>query len=209
MILIGTVNLTRTRNQGNFNCPTCAVSQAYRMRACRPWLTLYFIPTIPVGGYEYFVQCEHCKSIWDPTVLEMDQLSRQTVREEQFRDEAVRSAVLVVLADNQITEKEILTLQRIATRLLQRPVGREELGQICSSTQQKRVQAVNYVLTISKHWNQEQRRQALQAMFLAATADGQLGDLQLNVLAKMQELFEFTDSEYQAAIEEALGWDPV
>jgi len=209
MILIGTVNLTRTRDVGNFYCPTCAVSQAYRMRASRPWLTLYFIPTIPVGGFEYFVQCEHCNSNWDPSVLNMEQLSQQTAQEEEFCDEAVRSAVLVVLADNQITEKEILTVQRIATRLLQRPVGREELGQICSSAQQNRVKAVNYVMTVSKHWNRKQRSRALQAMFLAATADGELAELQLTILAEMQELLDFTDSEYQAAIEDALAGDPV
>jgi len=204
MILVGTVNLTRTRALGNFHCPTCEVSQPYRMRASRPWLTLYFIPTIPVGGFELFVQCEDCKSNWDPTVLEMEQRSRQTATEEQFCAEAIRSTVLVVLADDLITEKEILTVQRIATRLLGRPLGRDELGQICSSAQQTRVKANNYVLSVSKHWNHEQRTRALQAMFLAATAEGELAGLQLAILAKMQQLLDFTDSEYQAAIEEAI-----
>ena len=33
MIFIGTVNLTRTRDEGNFLCPACGVSQGYRLRA--------------------------------------------------------------------------------------------------------------------------------------------------------------------------------
>lgn len=66
---------------------------------------------------------------------------------------------------------------------------------------------MNYVLTASRHWNQQQRVRALQAMFLAATADGPLGELQLGVLARMQELFDFTDAEFHQAIEQAVEWE--
>ena len=167
MIFIGTVNLTRTRDEGNFLCPACGVSQGFRLRATRAWLTIYFIPMIPVGNHEFFVQCDHCKANWDPSVLELDHLHPSEVAEEQFCREAVRSAVLVVLADNQITENEIKCLQTIASQLMKRPVDREELGQVCSSAQQHRIEPANYVLTVSRAWNQKQRVRALQAMFLA------------------------------------------
>ncbi len=206
MIFIGTVNLTRTRDEGNFVCPACGVSQGYRLRATRAWLTVYFIPTVPVSDHEFFVQCEHCKTNWDPSVLELDHLNPSDVTEEQFCTEAVRAAVLVVLADNEITENEINVLQTISSHLMKRPVERDELGQLCSTAQQHRIEPVNYVLTASRHWNQKQRERALQAMFLAATADGPLADLQLGILAKMKELFDFTDGEYHRAIEQAVEW---
>ena len=209
MILIGTMNLTNTRDRGNFYCPTCALTQTYRLRARRPWLTLYFIPTVPVGGPEHFVECDQCRSTWDPTVLEMDQQSHEAAQEEQFCDEAVRSAVLIVLADNQITENEILALQRIATRMLGRPVDRDELGRLCSIAEQNKIEATNYVLTVSRRWNQDQRSRALQAMFLAATSEGEFGDVQIGILAEMRELLDLTDAEYEAAIEEALSWEEV
>lgn len=209
MILIGTMNLTRTVERGNFYCPTCATGQTYRLRARRPWLTLYFIPTVPVGGAEMFVECDQCRQSWDSTVLEMDQQSHELALEEQFRDEAVRSAVLVVLADGTISENEIAALRRITTRLLDRTVDREELGRLCSIAQQNQIEVGNYVLTVSRRWSQQQRVQALQAMFLAATADGEMGTGQLETLAKMRELLEMTDSEYEAAIEGALEWESV
>lgn len=207
MIFVGTVNLIRNRDEGTFLCPACGVSQGYRLKARRTWLTLYFIPTIPMGNHEYFVQCDYCKSNWDPSVLEMDQVNHPDAKEDQFSEQAVNAAVLVVLADNVITENEIRVLQRIAAHLTQRSVDRDELGQICSNAQQNRIEAVNYVLTVSKHWNQDQRARALQGMFLAATADGELGELQLGVLARMQELFDFTDAEYHSAIEQAVEWE--
>jgi hypothetical protein len=46
-------------------------------------------------------------------------------------------------------------------------------------------------------------------MFLAATADGEMGPLQIKTLAKMREILEMTDGEYAAAIEGALAWESV
>ncbi len=204
MILIGTMNLTRTRDRGNYYCPNCGVTQTYRLRARRPWLTLYFIPTIPIGGVEMFVQCDQCRQTWDPTVLEMDQETHEAAVEEQFIDEAIRASVLVTLIDGTISEQEIRALQSLASRMLERDVDREELGRLCSIAQQNKIEASNYVLTVSKRWNQSQRSRALQAMFLAATAEGNMSDKQVKVLAKMREILDLTDAEYQTAIEAVL-----
>lgn len=209
MILIGTMNLTRTRDRGDFYCPTCGGAAAYRLRARRPFLTLYFIPTVPVGGAELFVQCDQCRSCWDLSVLEMDRESHQAAAQEQFTEEALRSAVLVVLADGHISEDEVTALQTVAANLLGRPIDREELGQLCSIAAQNRVEATNYVLTVSRRWNQDQRIIALQAMFLAAAAGSELGKNQLKVLGKMREILELTDLEYERAIEHALSIDTV
>lgn len=209
MILIGTMNLTRTRDRGNFYCPSCGLTQSYRLRARRPWLTLYFVPTVPIGSVEFFVQCDQCRSTWDPSVLQMDQRAHEELKAEQFRDEAIRAAVLVVLADGHITEAEIIALQRIASHLLQREVDREELGWLCSTAEQSGIRATNYVMTVSRRWNGQQRVTALQAMFLAASAEGELGGKSLSSLTAMREILEMSDAEYQAAIEEALQWETV
>ena len=209
MILIGTMNLTRTRDRGDFHCPGCASTQSYRLRARRPFLTLYFIPTVPVGGAELFVDCDGCRQNWDESVLEMDRAHHEAQQEEQFRDEVIRASVLVVLADGTTTENEITALQRIASRLLERDVDREELGQLCSIASENKIQANNYVLTISRRWSSAQRIHALQAMFLAATAEGGLGDEQMSLLTELREILEMTPEEYEFAIEEALSWDEV
>ncbi|TWT84371.1 Tellurite resistance protein TerB [Planctomycetes bacterium CA13] len=206
MILIGTMNLTRTRDRGNFYCPTCRTPQSYRLRARRPFLTVYFIPTVPIAGAEEFVQCDECRSTWDITVLEIDRESQKVVAEDQFHDEAIRSCLLVVLADGHISEPEIEALHRIAANLFSRHIDREELGRLASIATQKGVTATNYILTISRRWNESQKRKALQGMFLAASAEGELGPLQTEMLAKMRELLDLTDLEYQSAIEETLNW---
>ncbi|MBB3208752.1 hypothetical protein FHS27_004585 [Rhodopirellula rubra] len=210
MILIGTMNLTRTRERGEFYCPTCGATQSYRLRARRPFLTLYLIPTVPIGAPELFVQCDQCKSSWDETVLQMDQATHQMVQEEKFRDEAIRSAVLMTLVDDDISEPEIQTLLGLSEVLFDRPTDREELGRLCSIARHAGIQANNYVLTVSKRWTMQQRLLALQGMFLAATAsEDDVSKKKLATLHSMRDLLELTDKEFEAAIDDALNYDVV
>lgn len=209
MILIGTMNLTRTRERGDFYCPNCQSTQSYRLRARRPFLTLYFIPTIPVGGAEVFVDCDGCRQNWDVAILQQDRASHEAHMESQFRDEAIRSAVLVVLADGTTSDTEIQALRRIATRLLERDVDREELGHLCSIAKENRIEASNYVMSVSPRWNPSQRSLALQAMFLAATAEAGMGEKQMGVLTEMQEILEMSPMEFESSIESALAWEDV
>ncbi|MCO8124962.1 zinc ribbon domain-containing protein [Stieleria sp. TO1_6] len=209
MILIGTMNLTRTREQGQYYCPTCHSTQEYRLRARRPFLTLYFIPVVPIGDAELFVQCSGCRDKWDPTVLEMNKQEHESIQVEQFRDEAMRSALLIVLEDGTTSRREIKTLQAIANQLLDRRMDREELGELCSIAQQNGIRAHNYVLTVSRRWTQSQKAEALGAMFLAATAEGKLQKPQSKALAGMRDVLEMTEKEYETAIEAALHWEPI
>ncbi len=209
MILIGTMNLTRTRETGQFHCPTCARTQEYRLRARRPFLTLYFIPTVPIGAAELFVLCSGCNEKWDPTVLEMDRRTHEQMGMEQFRDEALRAAILIVIADGSISEREIETLERIAFRLLDRPTDRDQLGELCAIAVQNRIRAQNYVLTVCRRWDTSQKSLALQAMFLAATAEGKMDDTRMGLLAEMRDILELTDAEYESAIEHSLQLEQV
>ncbi len=204
MILIGTMNLTRTRDRGSFYCPQCGTTEFYRRRSRRPFLTLYFIPTVPVGAAEEFIQCDGCDATWDLSVLEMDRDSHEAAKEAQFKDEALRSAILTVLIDQQITPGEIDTLISLSNDLLQRPIDREELGQLCSIAVDNRIKPDHYILTVSRRWTQQQRRLALQIVFLAATADEPLDGQRLELLGRLREIFDLTDAEYQATIEEAI-----
>ncbi|MCC9643465.1 zinc ribbon domain-containing protein [Rhodopirellula sp. JC740] len=205
MILIGTMNLTRTLESGEFYCPTCNSIQGQRTRSKRPFLTLYFIPTIPIGNPEPFVQCDGCKSSWDLSVLSMDQKTHERVRANQFRNEAIRASVLITLEDDEITEPEIQSLLRISSQILDHPIDREELGRLCSVATQSNIRTNNYVLTVSKRWTMQQRLTALQAMFLAATScQEEVSDAKIQRLAEMEEILELTESEFEAVIEDSV-----
>lgn len=207
--MIGTMNLTRTRDTGTFYCPNCNSLQDYRHRARRPFLTIYFIPVAPIGAAEEFIHCSGCRSNWDMTALELDQATHEAAKMDVFREEAIRAAVLIVIADGEISEEEIAALQRIGRRLLDRPIDREELGELCSAAYQNRISAANYVTTVARRWNQDQKVLGLQAMFLAASAEGRLDKDQLQTLERARQAMNLSESEFEEAIETSLQWDEV
>jgi predicted RNA-binding Zn-ribbon protein involved in translation (DUF1610 family) len=207
MILIGTMNITRTRGQGDFHCPTCGASREYKLKSRRPFLTLYFIPTIPIGGLEYFVRCQQCRSHWDPAILHNDGTSPRELQELQFGEEAFRAAVLLAVEDRDVSEEQIELLIRISNRLLLEPADREDLGRLVSSAHQNRITAANYVRSVCPGWTTDQRQFALQAMFVAVTGQGELDESKLQLLASLRDTMDLTDQEYQEAIEAAIQWD--
>lgn len=198
------MNLTRTRETGHFYCPSCAIDQGYRLRSRRPFLTLYFIPVLPLGNAEILVQCDDCRTTWDESVLSMDRASHEAAAQQEFAEQTLRSAVLMTLVDGSISDREILALIEMARSRLSMEIDREDLGRLCSIAQQNKIEAKNYLLTISHGWNQDQRRTALQVLFLAATVDPVMSDKKLSVLSSMREIFNLTDHEYEVAIEEVL-----
>ncbi len=212
MILIGTMNITRTRDEGDFHCPTCGSLRHYQLKSRRPFLTLYFIPTVPIGGTEYFVRCTDCKSHWDPAILSpggpaIGGTAIQALQEQQFEDDAFRATVLVMMAGGDVFKDQAETLIRISGRLLPEPISREELGELLSSARRSGITAANYVRSVCPSWTLEQRQFALQAMFVAATSTGELDAAKLQLLASLKQILQLSDQDYEAAIEAAIDWD--
>lgn len=205
MIMLGSMNLTRTIERTMFTCPQCRGKQPGRVRSKRPWLTFYFvIPICPVGPSETFVQCNTCRSTWDSSVLTPPATPPEALEEEQFREDALRATILITTADGTITEPEISAIMKVSEYLLNRPIDREQLGALCGSAQRLRIAPENYIRSVHTSWDQDQRTKVLQAAFLAASAGGELNDSQLQMLGRLKELFEMTEEEYAWAIESAL-----
>ncbi len=133
MILIGSTNLTRTQATGDFYCPHCGAIRDYRLRARRPFMTFYFIPVVPIGPTEQYVQCTRCGT-HSPT-LALDDADGVTRRDglPQVSEEVFEAAVMIVVADGVISEREISALLELGWRLGIPDCDRELLGSMCSS----------------------------------------------------------------------------
>jgi uncharacterized tellurite resistance protein B-like protein len=205
MILIGTMNITRTRSEGQFHCPECRANCDYRLRAATPFLTLYFVPVIPIGGAEEFVQCSRCKNRFEKPVLANLPNDVAVAITDQFGDEVLRCMVLVIAEDGHILPREIDAIQDLSQRLLERKVTRDEVLRLVSLTGQTKVKTYNFVRSMAKRWNLEQRKRALQAMFLAASADGGLRDERAAVLKQLMTALNMDETEFRQVISEAVN----
>ena len=69
LIIWGIRVFFRTTGQGMFHCPRCGGDRHYRYRSGRRFLTLFFIPAIPLTKGGEHVQCTTCRARYHVGVL--------------------------------------------------------------------------------------------------------------------------------------------
>jgi hypothetical protein len=71
LIIFGLRVFYRTIAQGTFYCRRCGGDRQYRHRAGRRWLTLFFLPVIPLNPAGEHVQCATCRTRYVTDVLSL------------------------------------------------------------------------------------------------------------------------------------------
>jgi hypothetical protein len=61
LLVFGLTAVFRTVSEGTFHCPRCGGDRAYRRRAGRRWLSVFFVPTVPLWRLSETVECRTCK----------------------------------------------------------------------------------------------------------------------------------------------------
>jgi hypothetical protein len=69
LIIFGLRVLYRTIAQGTFHCRRCGGDRGYQHRAGRRWLTLFFVPVIPLTSVGEHVLCATCRTRFVTDVL--------------------------------------------------------------------------------------------------------------------------------------------
>jgi hypothetical protein len=69
MIIFGMSPRTKTTDSGTFFCPHCRTSRSYERKEGRNYFSLYFIPLIPLGKPQTFIECTTCHLTFAPEVL--------------------------------------------------------------------------------------------------------------------------------------------
>ncbi|MEV4672316.1 hypothetical protein AB0K34_11760 [Actinomadura sp. NPDC049382] len=61
LLVFGLTAVFRTVSEGTFHCPQCGGDRAYRRRAGRRWLSVFFVPVVPLWRLSHAVECRTCK----------------------------------------------------------------------------------------------------------------------------------------------------
>ena len=199
MILVGTFDWAKTLDQGVFHCPGCATRQKYSRRCSRPFLTVYFIPVLPIGGRQEYVQCLGCKTCFEPQVLD----GGVAVGTAAFDEDLVKVAALTMLEDQQTTEAEIARAMLALRCLGGRPVTRAQLGLACSLLRTQHLDVRGFLLTSKGRWSSEQSRQLMQLMFLVAGAEGAISTGRMRQLLSAATILGLSEEVFQESILQA------
>lgn len=212
MFIAGTFDWASTLEQGEFMCPKCGASKSYQRKVARTFLTLYFVPILPIGGLHEFVICRGCRERFDPSVLTANR-GVSTGREPQavravgsFDEELVRLMALMIVEDDFVTEAEIQMAQRIYQGMLMRELPRVDLERACREVINLRINTMRYVGAAGQGMTYDQKILAVQAMFAVAGAEGQISSKRLKSLMQAQQQLGLDDSAFQNAVKDASSW---
>lgn len=211
MFIAGTFDWASTLDQGEFLCPKCGTNKSYQRKVARTFVTLYFVPILPIGGLHEFVVCRGCRERFEPSVLALsrNQANREspTIRAvESFDDELVRLMALMIVEDDFITESEIEMAQRIYQGMLMRELPRQQLERACREVTNLRINTLRYVGAAAEGMTYDQKILAVQAMFAVAGAEGQISAKRLQSLMQAQHQLGLDDSAFQNAVKDASSW---
>jgi hypothetical protein len=60
----GTWLYQRTIEEGMFRCPRENRERPYRVRRSRTWITVLWIPVVPLGTQSVWAECRSCKGVF-------------------------------------------------------------------------------------------------------------------------------------------------
>jgi uncharacterized tellurite resistance protein B-like protein len=214
MILIGTMNWSSTRGSGNFPCPACHAVTPYQYKVSRPFLTLYFVPLVPLGGLEEYVQCRACRQAFEPAVLGEQgagltlgtPTKPQVPKEVPFETEMLRLIALTMAEDGRVTENEVRIARRLYENMTQTNITVDELMKVYRQARSMQITPNDYLAAVAHKFDYDQRIQVVQAMFAVAGADGEIGPNHMQTLIESREILELEESAFQSAVLAAPQW---
>lgn len=229
MILVGTMNWASTRSHGLFRCPQCGDTQQFRLRASRPFLTLYFIPVLPIGSLQQYVECRQCKNSYEPEILSANMATSHLTSHNRprgggapmsdlpgnrhvvymhapFAEDLLKVIALIMVEDGHVTEDEIRVARRVYENMVQESLSRDDLGRMCAFVQQQRLSTSSFLATARDRRSLEEKLMLVQALFGVAGADGEVTPRRLAALIKAQQLLQLDEGEFQRAVTAVEQW---
>ena len=212
MILIGTMDWASTVERGDFFCPVCNAAKTYQRKVSRPFLTLYFIPVVPLGGLREYVLCRSCRERFDPNVLEAGKAAEMlrdvtsATRPAPFETELLRLMALIMVEDDHISEVEIEMATRVYQSMLLHELPRSQLERACREVISLRIDPARYVGIAGEGMTHDQKLKIVQAMFAVASAEGRISPRRLQSLMQAQHQLQLDDVAFQTAIKDASQW---
>jgi uncharacterized tellurite resistance protein B-like protein len=203
MIIIGSTQLTFTKESGTFHCPNCKSSRPYRLRYKREFLTIYFIPLIPLQKLEEFLECEECRNTFEPRMASMTAEEIQAAQRQAATEMIRRALVVIVAADDYVSEEELEAVGTFARENGLPDVTAQQILREATAVRGSDMNELQYLAHVAGQLSEQEKDQLVQQAFLAATAGGELSEARQLLLKKMPNALGVEESRFRQLIAEA------
>jgi uncharacterized tellurite resistance protein B-like protein len=189
-------------SEGQFHCPQCEANQKYKHKKVRRFFTLYFIPLIPMGKIGEFVECQACRGTFIPKVLDYKKSASADKFLSEYEKAMKHAMVLIMLADGEIDDNEMLTVQRIVNKLGHNDISLDDLKQYVAEVQQNPEDISTYLKKVTPALNEHGKEMVIRCAFQVASADGNVDDSEVKLISKMAETMEMSSAHLKGILDE-------
>lgn len=201
-ILIGVTEIPLTKRAGVFRCPGCRTLRPYKWRGIRRFLTIYFVPVIPLTEVSEHVRCSICRNQFSPRVLAGGPLSVR-LDSNTVSGAVIVAAMRLVLADGRTTRAEILELQRLIRDRTGIESGTEDIIALRNWVAGDSAPSAADWLMRARAMSDRQCQRAVRDLFQVASADGDLRPLQVLELTELPNRLAITPKRFRRLVQEA------
>lgn len=200
MIIIGSIELKFTKGTGTFACPTCEQERTYRHRTRREFLTLYFIPLIPLQSLGEFLECTTCRGSFPVELSEMT-VEQLRLRKRQQAAELIRRVLVVIVAsDNEVSDEELEAVREFAVQHEQPEVTRDQILREAAAVRRAQFDPLAYTRGVAVQLSPEDKELLVYHAFLAATAAGGLSETRQDLLAQLPDAVGIPEMRFREIV---------
>ena len=195
MIIFGTRGIKSTMDQGDFNCPQCEAIRPYKHKKVTNFFTLYFIPIIPLGRVGDYVECQSCKCTFVERVLDYGKQNQDSDAFLSEYEKAINHCmVMMMLADGQIDEQEMLTVQTIINKYSHNDITLDELEEFTRIVQEKNEDISTYLSKVTPSLNEHGKEIIIKCAIAVAGSDGHIDDSEIKLINEMAQIMQMSSS---------------
>jgi len=200
MLIIGEMNLTLKKGTGHFYCPHCSDQRPYVHRRVKRFLTLYFIPVLPIATVGEHVRCEKCRLQYQTSAIGKTKEMYEQLQRVEFANDVRRVMVLTMLADGQVHEAELDVIVNVYRQLCGEVMTREQLSNDVEQARRSRSDAIQYAQAIRSRRNLDEREGILRGAFLVASATGTMSPQRLDQIKGLPAALYISEERFREII---------
>jgi len=197
MIVIGTVELNYTKKRGEFYCPNCRVQRSYRRKTRRLFLTLYFVPLIPLKVVREFVACATCKQEFDVGITDRTPEEIQAQQRATAIELVRRALIVIVAADDAVTDEELDAVKDFCRANELDATDSEQVLREAAMVRKSGIDASAYLRHVAGQLSPEDKEILVEHAFIAATAGGELTEERQKLLKDLPEALGISEDDFR------------
>ena len=196
--MIGLSTTKPVIDTGSFECPKCQQQRSYQRKAIKNWISIYFIPIIPIGSSGEVLQCTKCKIEVPSKTPPPSQVSDSPTSE----DFAEALLVLVALDRGTPNRTVIAKLQQLLSELREQPVSSETVAALILQGQSTRYSALDYARTTRAGISREDRIRVVVLIDELVRCPGEVHPAGLELLDSISKALGISSTALNSLLED-------